>query len=80
MNKKQSQKAHARRRIEQRYGVSINRHKMRDFVLKIQNNDCVHVETQSNRVTVKKVLFEGTEYKVVYDKNRHVVVTFLPND
>jgi len=74
-----TQREHFKRRLRERYGISINRHEYRDVVEWIQQadySDCL--EKQSNRVTVWLVPIQGTNVPVVYDKHRHTAVSALP--
>lgn len=79
MNKSAAQRAHAKRRALERYGLEINRHQMREIVKQIQSGKAKHLLTQSNRTSVKLVSFNNTELIAVYDKLRKNIVTFLPN-
>lgn len=47
---------------------------------RIQNQDdgCVFLEKQSNRVSMFAVKVEGEWVPVIYDKARHSIATFLP--
>ena len=78
LNKTKCQRAHAKRRANQRYGLSLNRDKLNAMVRLIQEGKCTFIERQSNRVTVFSLLFEGLTFPVVYDKQRKTIVTVLP--
>lgn len=80
MNKTHSERIHAKRRAQERFGLELNRHQLRELVKQIQSGKAEHVETQSNRVSIKRVKFEGSFYTVAYDKNRQTIITFLPED
>jgi hypothetical protein len=78
LTKAQSQRAHAKRRAEERYGLSLNRNGQDEIVRKIQYGEAELVERQSNRVTIWKVCFQNTWIKVVYDSSRHTIASVLP--
>lgn len=73
-----AQRIHAKRRAQQRYGLTLNRQQMRELVAQIQNGKGIFLERQSLRVTLWRVEFEGRKCKVVYDSRRGVIVSFLP--
>jgi hypothetical protein len=75
--KHRAQRAHAKRRLQERYGLTVNRHDLRDMVALIQGGHARMIERQSHRVTVWDLTFHGKEIRVVYDNLRKVVVTAL---
>ena len=80
MNKTQCQRIHAKRRAYERFDLELNRHQLRDLVQQIQNGKAEHIESQTNRVSIKRVTFEGKKYTVAYDKTRQTIITFLPEE
>lgn len=76
--KKLAQRAHAKRRAKQRYGLTLNRHELRQVVLQIQEGRAKQIEKQGNGKFVFEVTYEGMVIPVVYDKTTKNVVTFLP--
>lgn len=80
-DKKIAQRIHAKRRAEQRFGLTLNRRDMRQIVLNIQSRNpelAQFVSRTSNRVTLWRIYWDGGWYKVVYDTNRGTLVSFLP--
>lgn len=71
---------HAKKRAEERYGVSLNSEDRRDIVKMIQNGEADFVAKQSNTRSLFKVDFEGSPLNVVYDKARHALRTVLPQN
>lgn len=69
---------HAKKRAEQRYGVTLNRHGLRDLVEDIRSGRAQFVERQSNRITLWFVQLGDKTARAVYDKQRGTIVTFLP--
>lgn len=75
-----NQRAHAKRRAAERFGIELNKHSMRELVRAIQNKKSLLVERCNNRCTAHVLYFGGTIVKVVYDKHRKAPVTFVyPN-
>ena len=63
----------------QRYGLRITKSAAQDIVNKIQHGKARFIEKQSNRVSVWEVSDDdGNPMRIVYDKLRHTIVTFLP--
>jgi hypothetical protein len=56
----------------------LNRHDLRSFVQQIQAGEATFLGRQSNRTSVWLVTFRGNACRVVYDKQRKTIVTFLP--
>jgi len=78
-NKKRKLQRHARRRCQQRYGVSLTEERRRRILRDIENGAARLVERQSRRVSVWWVqLAEAVEAPVVYDGERQEIVTVLP--
>jgi len=78
MIKLHSQRRHAKRRASERYDLHLNRMDLKQLVTKIQNSDGKFVESLSLRTAVWLLEHEGKPVKVVYDRNRKTIVTFLP--
>jgi hypothetical protein len=83
MGKQRAQESHARRRFYDRYGIQLTDALHQDLVRKIQDGRAVFVEKQSNRVSVFDLNVEGQEIealavRVVYDRERHIIVSALP--
>jgi predicted RNA-binding protein associated with RNAse of E/G family len=76
-SKKLAQRAHARKRISQRFGFALNRHEIHALVLQIQNGAAVSLGRQSCSRSHWMVTHEGTQMHAVYDNKRHVIVTVL---
>lgn len=74
-SKRKAQRRHAKRRALERYGMVVGEHTLDDMVRKIQRGEGEFVERQSHRVTLWKV--DGR--RVVYDKVRKTIVSFLPD-
>jgi len=73
LSKKQSQEIHARRRAYERYGVFILPGAMDALVKTIQKGRAQFVKRQSNRISI----FDVDNKRVVYDRKRKTIVTFL---
>lgn len=78
MDKKLAQRAHAKRRAEQRYGIRMNRDVLRQLIAQIQAGKARVLERQSLRVSVLELCIDGNPVPLVYDYKRKTIVTFLP--
>jgi hypothetical protein len=77
-DKARAQTKHAKRRAFERYGVELNRHQLRELADLIRTGKAEFVEKQSHRVSVFRVPIGDTTARVVYDRQRKTIVTFLP--
>lgn len=80
MKKSVCQRIHAKRRAVERYSLDLNRQDLRNIVTVIQSNKATPVEKQSHRVTVFDLTYNEVDVRVVYDKQRKTIVTFLPKE
>ena len=84
MNKKQASRIHAKVRADERYGIGMNDVNRNKFVEVIQGNSSAFVERQTNTKSIHYILFSKGHIldcaKVIYDKKRQEIVTFLPRD
>lgn len=76
--KLQSERMHVKKRFSERFGLSVNRHLLRDFISQIQSQKAIFVERQSLRLTVWEISYENNWYRVIYDNKRKTLVTVLP--
>ena len=72
--KAENQKAHAKRRAEERFGINIS---ISRVVKMIQNGESRCIRKQNNRLSHHKIVYEGKEMVAIYDRVRKVVTTFL---
>ena len=83
-SKARSQRDHFKRRVQQRYGVTIDKRLYRDIIERIQRGEAVPIEKQSLRLTVFGVTIEAegevVDMRVVYDRDRKTLVTVLPKE
>ena len=78
LTKSQAERQHARRRASERYGIDFNSHSNKALITQIQNGTATFVQKQSHRISVWDVWIQGVTARVVYDKDRKQIVTFLP--
>lgn len=71
-------KRHAKTRAQQRYGVCLTSDDLREIVHKIQDQEARFEERRSNRVSVFRVEHNGDEFRVMYDRQRKQIATFIP--
>ena len=72
------QRAHAKRRALERYGLDINRRRMKEIVVLLQAGLAEFLERQSCRISLWKMNIDGVDVRVVYDNKRKTIVSFLP--
>ena len=80
-SKKKAIRKHSRIRAAERYDVFVDRSLRRKIINSIKKHGpfaVVFVSKQSNRVKIWDVVVEEKTLRVVYDKNRHEIITFLP--
>jgi hypothetical protein len=78
VNKVRAQRVHAKRRAYERYGLTLNRLDLRGMVQQIQGGRAVFVERESLRLTRWIVVVHDLHVTVVFDAQRHAIVTCLP--
>lgn len=80
MNKKKAEQRHSKRRAQERYGLDLTK-AIRDALRgKIKKQKGKFLYRRSRRVSVWQVTHQAETYKIVYDKQRKEIVTFLPNE
>lgn len=80
-DKRLRQVSHALRRARDRYDLDLNEEDLNAMVRQIQTKtNAQHIYTQSNRVTLWLVQYQGQQCRVVYDRSRKVIVSFLPKE
>jgi hypothetical protein len=77
-DKAQCQRIHAKKRAFERYGIVLNRPVLNGIIQDIQNNRATFIEKQSNAKSFWFVMVGEQKCRVVYDKNRKTISTFLP--
>ena len=82
MSKRDSQKSHFRRRVFERYGITINEGEYEYLVSQIKKRTAqvTFLYKQSNRVSIHKIIYKQLSLVVVYDKLRKSLITALPQD
>lgn len=79
-DKAMCERLHAARRCEERFGFRPSMGELKGVEKQIQTRTATFIDRQTNRVSRWRVSIRETECRVVYDGNRHRVVTFLPPD
>ena len=81
-NKKICLNKHAKKRAEERFGVTLNRDDLYNVSSAIRGQKAKFKQAISNRVTAWIVSLPGTSEEAIalYDRKRHAVITFLPLD
>jgi hypothetical protein len=78
LTKSQAERQHAKRRARERYGIAFNSQMNKNLIAQIQRGEARLVRRQSQRVSVWDVEIAGGPARVVYDRDRKQIVTFLP--
>ncbi|HEX7277887.1 MAG TPA: hypothetical protein VF244_10975 [Acidimicrobiales bacterium] len=76
--KRDAERLHARIRARERYGIELGEASRSAIIRSIQTGTSTIVERQTNRVSVHDVDLDGQVVRVVYDRARKELVTFLP--
>jgi hypothetical protein len=71
------QRAHAKMRCKERYGLSLKKSEQKEIVKIIISNKAKFIRRQSNNVTRWIVNYKGQDLKCIYDKRRKTIRTFL---
>jgi len=79
LTKSQSQRIHAKRRFESRYGFHLNKFDYRDIVsaCKSQSKKVMFIKSDSFRAHHYLIQIKGALTQVVYDSDRKELITFL---
>lgn len=77
-SKAKAQKKHARWRCMTRYGVTPSDEMLNAIGKQIRRGKAHLIEKQSGRVSVWAALYDQRIFKVVYDRQRKSIATFLP--
>ena len=78
VTKRHAERIHAKRRASQRYGITLNKYQYREISKMIMKGQEFVLSRPSLARTIYLIEYMGKQMKVVYDKKRHQVVTFLP--
>ena len=78
VSKASCQRRHAKRRAQERYGLTLNRAELERLVRRIQHGEATVLERQSHRISVFGLIVQGVSVRVVYDAKRKTIVSFLP--
>lgn len=75
------QRRHAKQRARDRFNIKFDTKMRKRLITEIQAPKSRYVEffeKQSHRVSIWKILWEGEEVAIVYDRMRKEIVTFMP--
>jgi hypothetical protein len=77
-DKARQQKKHALRRAAERYDLWLTGEEYDAIIRQIQQGECQLIAKQSLRVSIFRVVYNGQPLKVVYDRQRKTIASFLP--
>lgn len=75
---KLGQRAHAKKRAKQRYGLKLNRSDILFMIQKINNKEAIYLCTESRTRTHYILYFKEMWVIVVYDRGKNNIATFMP--
>ncbi len=79
-SKDKAQYIHAQRRALERYDLEYTNELKEGIIAKIMNGNAAFVDRQSNRVSIFDVEVQGKSVRVVYDKQRKNIASFIPKE
>ena len=77
MNKRHSQRVHARQRFQERFGIDLNQAKRQEIVGMIKGRKATFILHQTNRMSLWDVALDHQVIRVAYDQTRQEVVTAM---
>ena len=80
MSKADSQRAHVKRRVRERFGFPIGDDRLEEMADAVRSGRARFVRRQSNRITIWDTEFEERPIRVVYDKRTKQIVTVIRVD
>jgi hypothetical protein len=85
LSKAASEFRHAQRRAKERYGIELNKDRYMQLCTQVKDGKGQYLGKQSLRLSVWRIDAQDDSGKavrpvVIYDKQRHRIVTFLPPD
>ncbi len=78
VDKRYAQREHFKKRMFERYGITVNRTLYRDMVNMVQRSDGIFLGQQSNRLKVWRLFVHDQHITIVYDSIRKELVTATP--
>lgn len=78
--KAKAQTLHAIRRGAERYDLNLSPSDLGNIKGLIQSGKSIYLEKLTNSRTKHSVIYQGQKLIVVWDKTRHQICTFLPED
>ena len=73
-----NERRHAMQRASERYGLVLDRELLAEILDKIRRGRCQLIQRQSLRVAIYDLRIDDQTVRVVYDRKRHELVSFLP--
>lgn len=78
MEKHLAQRIHAKKRLQERMNVTVNRSDYRKLLDMILTGKAIYLGRRSNRISFFRLDIEPEPIKVVYDSKRKTIVTVFP--
>jgi hypothetical protein len=77
LTKAQAERVHAKKRAKERYNLDLNRFDLREIIQQISLKQAKLLENKTNRLALYQIDVKGISCKVIYDRQRKQIVTFL---
>lgn len=70
-------KGHSKIRALERYGIALTNSDLQEISKRIRAGKSTFIKSRSARLSIHEVTHRGVVFKVLYDRNKGDVVTFL---
>jgi hypothetical protein len=75
-----AQHKHAAKRAKERYDLKLTKSDMGQIISLIQDHKAIGSKKLTNRRTLHIIQYKNKKIKAIYDKKRHSICTFMPNN
>lgn len=80
ISKKKTQQSHAKKRVFERYGMSLKDQEYRELCSLLKKGNGKTLAKQSRTRSIKYIKYKESDFYVIYDKLRHQIATFLTKE
>jgi isopentenyldiphosphate isomerase len=77
LNKRHSQRKHAKQRFQERFGIDLSPAKRLEIVGRIRNRKATFILHQTNRVSLWDIDMDHQVIRVAFDRNRQEIITAM---
>lgn len=79
-SKSKNQLIHFKKRLYERYNITLNRQDINNIISLIQHNQATFLGRYSNRLSLFDITYNDLNFRALYDKERKTLVTALTSD